>query len=101
VEVREALEEDAEELDPGVAVERGRLDALGRVRDGVSGTGGGLGGVVRALNASIHRLATILLCSAEPMAVACCGRSLVLMLIVDSFPAAQAGMPGGPRISRP
>jgi hypothetical protein len=46
VEVREALEEDAEELDPGFAVERGRLDALGRVRDVVGGTGGGLGGVV-------------------------------------------------------
>ena len=54
-EIREALDEDAEELDPGVAVERHRPDALGRVRNVVGG----------------------------------------------SFGAAQAGMPGGPRISMP
>ena len=46
VEVREALHEDTEELDPGVAVERGGLDAVGRVRDVVDGPGSGLCGVV-------------------------------------------------------
>src|SRR5829696_7111794 len=44
--VGEAFEEDAEERDPGVAVERGGLDAVGRVRDVVGGPGRGLGGVV-------------------------------------------------------
>jgi hypothetical protein len=46
VEVWEALSEDTEELDPGVAVERGGLDAVGRVRDVVGRPGRGLRGVV-------------------------------------------------------
>src|SRR4029077_8677066 len=43
VEVGEAFEEDAEELNPGVAVERSGLDAVGRVRDVVSGPGRSFG----------------------------------------------------------
>jgi hypothetical protein len=101
VRVREALEEDGEEFDPGFAVERGRLDALERVRDVVGGTGGGLGGVVTGVERVDPPAGDDPVGSAEPVAAACCGRSLVLMLIVGSFPAAQAGMPGGPRISRP
>ena len=73
---------------------------------GIRGAGGTVTRRRRRLTCDSRRrplgwLATVQSCSAEPMAAACCGRSLVLMLIVGSFRAAQAGMPGGPRISRP
>src|SRR5205814_9451768 len=57
VEVGEAFEEAAEELKPGVAVERCGLDAVGRVRDVVSGPAAVSAASSRALNASIHRRA--------------------------------------------
>jgi hypothetical protein len=100
VEVGEAFEEDAEELNPGVAVERCALDAVGRVRDVVSGSGRGFRGVVAGverIDPSTRRRSVVL---------GHCGGARRLGAHVRSLPSlrrcsGQAGMPGGPRISSP
>ena len=46
VEIGEALEEDAQELDPGIRVQRGGPDALRRVPDVIGHPEAGLAGVV-------------------------------------------------------
>jgi hypothetical protein len=46
VQIGEALEEDAQELDPGIRVQRGGPDALRRVPDVIGHPEAGLAGVV-------------------------------------------------------